>query len=52
MEGKKDVINTIQQGKIELENLKFEAEKAEREGDYGKVGRNPLRKGQGSAGRH
>lgn len=33
----KGLINTIQQGKIELENLKFEADKAEREGDYGKV---------------
>lgn len=30
-------INTIQQGKIERENLSFEAEKAEREGEYGKV---------------
>ncbi|WP_347084287.1 AAA family ATPase, partial [Bacteroides thetaiotaomicron] len=27
----------IQQNKVEIENLKFEAEKAEREGDYGKV---------------
>ncbi|MDP4276978.1 MAG: ATP-dependent chaperone ClpB, partial [Bacteroidota bacterium] len=33
----KELINQIQQGKIELENLKFEAERAEREGDYGKV---------------
>ncbi len=33
----KDLINKIQQGKIDIENLKFEAEKAEREGDYGKV---------------
>jgi ATP-dependent Clp protease ATP-binding subunit ClpB len=33
----KDLINEIQQNKIEIENLKFEAEKAEREGDYGKV---------------
>jgi len=33
----KTLINKIQQGKIELENLKFEADKAEREGDYGKV---------------
>ena len=30
-------INTIQQGKIERENLSFEADKAEREGEYGKV---------------
>jgi ATP-dependent Clp protease ATP-binding subunit ClpB len=33
----KALINTIQQGKIDLENLKFEADKAEREGNYGKV---------------
>ncbi|MDR2384096.1 MAG: ATP-dependent chaperone ClpB [Tannerella sp.] len=33
----KNLINEIQQNKIEIENLKFEAEKAEREGDYGKV---------------
>lgn len=33
----KTLINKIQQGKIDLENLKFEADKAEREGDYGKV---------------
>ena len=33
----KDLINKIQQGKIDIENLKFEADKAEREGDYGKV---------------
>ena len=33
----KALINKIQQGKIDLENLKFEADKAEREGDYGKV---------------
>lgn len=33
----KSTINTIQQGKIERENLSFEADKAEREGDYGKV---------------
>ena len=31
------LINTIQQAKIDIENLKFEADKAEREGDYGKV---------------
>ena len=30
-------INTIQQDKIDIENLRFEADKAEREGDYGKV---------------
>jgi ATP-dependent Clp protease ATP-binding subunit ClpB len=33
----KELINKIQQGKIDLENLKFEADKAEREGNYGKV---------------
>ena len=33
----KQLINTIQQAKIDIENLKFEADKAEREGDYGKV---------------
>jgi ATP-dependent chaperone ClpB len=33
----KEVMNRIQQAKIEIENLKFEADKAEREGDYGKV---------------
>ena len=34
---KKEQINKIQQNKIDIENLKFEADKAEREGDYGKV---------------
>ena len=29
-------MDKIQQKKVEIENLKFEAEKAEREGDYGK----------------
>jgi ATP-dependent Clp protease ATP-binding subunit ClpB len=33
----KEVMNQIQQAKVEIENLKFEADKAEREGDYGKV---------------
>ena len=33
----KQLINTIQQAKIDIENLKFEADKAEREVDYGKV---------------
>lgn len=33
----KDLINKIQQNKIDIENMKFEADKAEREGDYGKV---------------
>ena len=36
-QSEKDLINEIQQNKIEIEDLKFEAEKAEREGDYGKV---------------
>ena len=36
-QSEKDVINKIQQNKIDIENTKFEAEKAEREGDYGKV---------------
>ncbi len=36
-ESEKGQINTIQQNKIDIENLKFEADKAEREGDYGKV---------------
>lgn len=33
----KSLIDKIQQAKIDIENLKFEAEKAEREGNYGKV---------------
>ena len=33
----KQQIDTIQQKKIEIENLKYEAEQAEREGDYGRV---------------
>lgn len=36
-ESEKGLINKIQQNKIDIENLKFEADKAEREGDYGKV---------------
>ncbi|MDR1097458.1 MAG: ATP-dependent chaperone ClpB [Tannerella sp.] len=36
-QSEKEQINRIQQNKIDIENLKFEAEKAEREGDYGKV---------------
>ncbi|MFV0537435.1 MAG: ATP-dependent chaperone ClpB [Dysgonomonas sp.] len=36
-QAEKEVINKIQQNKIDIENAKFEAEKAEREGDYGKV---------------
>ena len=33
----KEQINVIQQKKIEIEELKYEAERAEREGDYGRV---------------
>ncbi len=33
----KDLINRIQQNKIDIEQLNFEAERAEREGDYAKV---------------
>lgn len=33
----KEVIDTIQQRKIEIEQLKYQAEAAERAGDYGKV---------------
>jgi ATP-dependent Clp protease ATP-binding subunit ClpB len=33
----KNLVENIQQAKEEIENLKFDAEKAEREGDYGKV---------------
>lgn len=33
----KDVITQVQQAKEEIESLKMQAEKAEREGDYGKV---------------
>lgn len=36
-EEEKSLIETIQHGKAELENLKLEAERAEREGDYGRV---------------
>lgn len=36
-QAEKDVINEIQQLKINIENYKYEADKAEREGDYGKV---------------
>ncbi len=36
-QSEKTLVNKIQQDKVEIENLKFEADKAEREGDYGKV---------------
>jgi ATP-dependent Clp protease ATP-binding subunit ClpB len=35
-EGERQLVNKIQQDKQEMENLKYEAERAEREGDYGK----------------
>ncbi len=43
----KDVIEEIQQQKAEIENIKFEANRAEREGDYGRVAE--LRYGKMSA---
>ena len=36
-QSEKELVNKIQQNKQEIEQLKVEAEKAEREGDYGKV---------------
>ena len=36
-EGERQLVNKIQQDKQDMENLKYEAERAEREGDYGKV---------------
>jgi ATP-dependent Clp protease ATP-binding subunit ClpB len=36
-ESEREIINKIQQNKIDIEDLKYHAEKAEREGDYGKV---------------
>ena len=36
-QGEKELLNRIQQDKQQIENLKFEAEKAEREGNYGRV---------------
>ncbi|MEG2515086.1 MAG: AAA family ATPase, partial [Bacteroidaceae bacterium] len=36
-ESEKTLVNKIQQNKVQIENLKFEADKAEREGNYGKV---------------
>ena len=37
-EGEKALVNKIQQDKQEMENLKFEAERQEREGNYERVG--------------
>lgn len=36
-QSEKSLMDKIQQNKVEIENLKFEADKAEREGDYAKV---------------
>ena len=36
-EAERGLVNKIQQNKQQMEQLKFEAERAEREGDYGKV---------------
>jgi ATP-dependent Clp protease ATP-binding subunit ClpB len=36
-QAEKDVVDQIQNGKKEVENLKMEADRAERDGDYGKV---------------
>ncbi len=36
-QSEKELINRIQQQKIDIEDARFEAERAEREGDYGKV---------------
>ena len=36
-EGERGIINHIQQNKQEMEQLRFEAERAEREGNYGRV---------------
>ena len=36
-QSEKSLMDIIQQNKVEIENLKFEADKAEREGNYGKL---------------
>lgn len=36
-EGEKEVLSGIQQDRAQMEQLRFEAERAEREGDYGRV---------------
>ncbi|MCD7971114.1 MAG: ATP-dependent chaperone ClpB [Candidatus Azobacteroides sp.] len=36
-QAEKEIVNKMQQNKVEYENLKFEADKAEREGNYGLV---------------
>lgn len=37
MEKERELVNRIQQDKIQIEHLRFQADKAEREGDYGRV---------------
>ncbi len=36
-QGEKDIVEQIQKAKTDIDNLKFEADQAERQGDYGKV---------------
>ncbi len=36
-QSEKEIVEKIQQKKNEIENLKFEADQAERDGDFGKV---------------
>jgi len=36
-QSEKELIDRIQQNRIDIESLKYEADRAEREGDYGKV---------------
>ena len=36
-QAERNLVNKIQQDKVQIEQLKFEAERAEREGDYGRV---------------
>ncbi|MCD7933066.1 MAG: ATP-dependent chaperone ClpB [Tannerellaceae bacterium] len=36
-ESEKELVNRIQENKIDIEDMKFQADKAKREGDYGKV---------------
>lgn len=37
VEVRKDLIDRIQQNKVDIEQLNFDAERAEREGDYARV---------------
>ena len=41
-ESEKNLVNKIQQDKEEIEHLKFEADRAEREGNYERVAENSL----------